>query len=545
MVVKTASWIDSGGSWSANYPVSIHVGDSQDWSENEPCVQGVTDFGTAVSLVSLDGASSLEPIKRQEVDGDYTGRPDLPASVIRFSCSAAGRWVHIVMEGKDFLTMGEVEVYGSRSVFAPQGRWTVACSRGTYLYDGNCVDCPKGWTTSTTPPSTDAGPELWTGCNVACSPSMLTDSSTGCKGAWYKGASWPTSNFDIRDCNAICSNVGKTCSRGGIEFAWGLERAQQVIEVLGETGTSRTSCGIMNAVSHAYDDAIDTEWSGLSKRTCGACKTGMCNFISDGPHYDDASGDPAFYSSTETTGPVCSGGHGDMNKYCVCALGETPAQTPSPAPGSNLPCTGCTGCGTRTATTWQISDGSGSGNYPNNADCDWIFIASDTSATAKITFATVDVENDYDYVRVYDCSTSDCSSKTEIREITGTGLTNVVVTGTTRVMMVTFTSDGSVTRAGFDGTFTQVVPATPAPTPAPTPRKFAPPDSIHFVFTSQTCFLQLYGSIQLGSVDPCDSSIKGTAIHHVWRLQSTTLKMKNAMQVRVQKRARQLATRGQ
>lgn len=91
VVVKTASWIDSGGSWSANYPVSIHVGDSQDWSENEPCVQGVTDFGTAASLVSLDGASSLEPIKRQEVDGDYTGRPDLPASVIRFSCSAAGR----------------------------------------------------------------------------------------------------------------------------------------------------------------------------------------------------------------------------------------------------------------------------------------------------------------------------------------------------------------------------------------------------------------------------------------------------------------------
>jgi hypothetical protein len=54
--------------------------------------------------------------------------------------------------------------------------------------------------------------------------------------------------------------------------------------------------------------------------------------------------------------------------------------------------------------------------------------------------------------------------------------------------------------------------------------------------------LELYRSIQLDPVDPCHSSTRVTAIHHLWRLQSTTLKMKNAMQMRIQKRARHLAT---
>ena len=190
----------------------------------------------------------------------------------------------------------------------------------------------------------------------------------------------------------------------------------------------------------------------------GSTRVMMVTFTSDGS-FEGAGFDATFTQEASAATPAPT--------PAPPTPSPTPAPTPSPTPAPG--CSGCTGCGTQTSTSWQISDGSGSGNYPNNADCDWIFIASDTSATAKITFSTVDVENRWDYVRVYDCSTSDCSSKTEIREITGTGLTNVVVTGTTRVMMVTFTSDGSVTRAGFDGTFTQV-----AATPSPTPRKFAP-----------------------------------------------------------------------
>jgi len=317
VVIKTASWIDSGGRWKANFPLSIHVGDSQDWSDNAPCASNVSGFGpdSGATLVSLNGSSSLEPVRLQERSFVYTGHPGLPASVIRFSCRATGRWVHVVLNGTDFLTMGEVEVYGNRTASSPRSPGTSGCSRGTYRYNGVCVDCPKGWTTSTLPLPANAGPEEWTGCSVACSPSMLSDSSTGCKGAWYKGASWPTSNSGVRDCNAICSNAGgKTCQKGGIEYAWGLERALQVIDILGETA----SCGVMNAVHRAYNSQ-DSDWSGLSKRTCGACYTGMCNYFSDGPHYDDASGNPSFYNSTETSGGTCTGGHGDMNKYCVCA----------------------------------------------------------------------------------------------------------------------------------------------------------------------------------------------------------------------------------
>lgn len=152
LIIKTASWIDFGGRWKENYPVSIYVGDSQDWTMNERCAVNVTDFGLGpqATLVSLNGASSLEPIRRPQVhSGFFTDHPDLPASVIRFSCQATGlgRWFHIVMQGTDFLTMGEVEVYGNRTVSPPHNRWTAGCSRGTYLYGGSCVECPKGWTT--------------------------------------------------------------------------------------------------------------------------------------------------------------------------------------------------------------------------------------------------------------------------------------------------------------------------------------------------------------------------------------------------------------
>ena len=114
------------------------------------------------------------------------------------------------------------------------------------------------------------------------------------------------------------------------------------------------------------------------------------------------------------------------------------------------PCTGCTGCGSTTGTSWTISDGSWGGNYPDNANCEWIFNAAYSSA--MVTFNGIDTESCCDFIRVYSCSAADCSNKTLQTTLKGQ-INNTVVYGTTNVMMVKFTTDGSVTRGGFSATF--------------------------------------------------------------------------------------------
>ena len=58
----------------------------------------------------------------------------------------ARRNVHIVVGGINTLMMGEMEVYGRRTATYSADRWE-GCSRGSYRYDGVCVECPVGWTT--------------------------------------------------------------------------------------------------------------------------------------------------------------------------------------------------------------------------------------------------------------------------------------------------------------------------------------------------------------------------------------------------------------
>jgi hypothetical protein len=137
-----------------------------------------------------------------------------------------------------------------------------------------------------------------------------------------------------------------------------------------------------------------------------------------------------------------------------------------------------------TATSWDISDGSGSGNYPNNADCEWIFIASDPSATAKITFSLLDL-NLYatwdgglfrDKVEVFECEDDDCTTKTEIQQLEGNSEfgkfdgewstwagEDFVVLGATRVMQVKFVSDYENPGGGFNATFDQIGEASDIP----------------------------------------------------------------------------------
>jgi hypothetical protein len=144
----------------------------------------------------------------------------------------------------------------------------------------------------------------------------------------------------------------------------------------------------------------------------------------------------------------------------------------SAAFGEMSVCTGCTGCGTYTGASWAISDGSGSSDYSSNALCEWIFIASNPSQRAQIMFSSFNTEIFRDHVRVYDCSTDDCSSRTQIRELSGSLSGSTLVQGNTRAIMVIFTTDGftaeGINATGFEATFTSF-DGTPSPTPYWTP----------------------------------------------------------------------------
>ena len=67
-----------------------------------------------------------------------------------------------------------------------------------------------------------------------------------------------------------------------------------------------------------------------------------------------------------------------------------------------LPCAGCASTCTvyNTSQGW-LTDGSGSSNYVNNANCSWM-IAPINATRVILTFTELDTERGWDYVTVYE-----------------------------------------------------------------------------------------------------------------------------------------------
>lgn len=311
--IKVAGWVRDDGSWKENYPVSIYVGDSRDWTQNCPCVLDVTNFShPQASLVGAVSGSINHVVGFSDVLTAPNSESILPNSTVDFFCptGTVGRNVHIVVGGINTLMMGEMEVYGRRTATYSADRWE-GCSRGSYRYDGVCVECPVGWTTPTAPVSLPAntGPESWTGCILPCSSTMLADSTTGCRGAWYKGKSWPeTSTNGVWSCNKICGDAGKTCQSGGMDYAWTWERFDKVLALFGGVACQR--------YRHENDPTMFP-----SIDTCGGCGTGSCYPGSKpGNVDDDGTGNPSLFNYTDVESVQCTwAGNFNRRRYCSCA----------------------------------------------------------------------------------------------------------------------------------------------------------------------------------------------------------------------------------
>lgn len=105
----------------------------------------------------------------------------------------------------------------------------------------------------------------------------------------------------------------------------------------------------------------------------------------------------------------------------------------------------------------------GRSNYSNNAHCEWIFYTN--SSTAGLDLGVYFYRHyldeaiyggSGDYIEVYSCNTTDCSERTEKRELRGTMTSGVIVRPNTgaRAIMVRFITDGHGTARGFDAFFT-------------------------------------------------------------------------------------------
>lgn len=109
----------------------------------------------------------------------------------------------------------------------------------------------------------------------------------------------------------------------------------------------------------------------------------------------------------------------------------------------------CQGTTQLTAPNGTFSDGSGNSDYTNRANCRWL-IQPPGATFIQLTFSSFNTESNYDFVRVYDGPTT---SSPLLGSYSGTSIPPTL-TSTGGSMLVVFTSDSSITRAGWEASYT-------------------------------------------------------------------------------------------
>lgn len=115
------------------------------------------------------------------------------------------------------------------------------------------------------------------------------------------------------------------------------------------------------------------------------------------------------------------------------------------------PPTPCTGTTTLTSNTGTFSDGSGTSNYLNNTNCSWLILPTN-GLNIALNLLTFDTESNFDFVTVYDGPNT---ASPVLGRFSG-NITPPIVTSTGPSMFVQFTSDGSITRQGWDASYVTV-----------------------------------------------------------------------------------------
>ncbi len=118
--------------------------------------------------------------------------------------------------------------------------------------------------------------------------------------------------------------------------------------------------------------------------------------------------------------------------------------------GASTPTSFCNGNTVLTAASDVFSDGSGSSNYQDNANCSWL-IQPVGASQVTLTFTSFNTELNYDSVKVYDGINA---SAPLLLEWTGNTTPPSSITSTTGAMFVRFTSDVSQNDLGWEASYT-------------------------------------------------------------------------------------------
>nr|XP_026694939.1 cubilin isoform X5 [Ciona intestinalis] len=102
-----------------------------------------------------------------------------------------------------------------------------------------------------------------------------------------------------------------------------------------------------------------------------------------------------------------------------------------------------------TSTSQPITSPNYPNNYPNNADCTWTITASD-GMRIQLNLISFSTERGYDYLTI-------SSDGRQLARISGI-YSNRIYTSVGKTLTLRFTSDGSVTRSGFNATFVEYMP---------------------------------------------------------------------------------------
>ena len=124
-------------------------------------------------------------------------------------------------------------------------------------------------------------------------------------------------------------------------------------------------------------------------------------------------------------------------------------QTPFPT----VTCSGPCSCpATSASASGTFSDGPG--EYGNNVTCRWLVSSAagqEVMPEVSISFPAFDTESGYDYVYINECQDSSCGSLTQIAQLDGNSVDpSTAYVSSTGHLQVVFSTDGKVTRSGFE-----------------------------------------------------------------------------------------------
>ena len=285
-----------------------------------------------------------------------------------------------------------------------------SCPAGKYQNATGASDCKACVTGGTSP----EGSTSQTDC--VCDAGYYGDGITRCK-ACTPG--WFAETAGSAQC-AACPAGSYAAASGAIACA-----SCPVGKYQNATGASdcKACPAHSNSTAGSAACACDASYYGDGITSCQACVTGGTS-----PE-----------GSTSQTDCVCDAGYyGDGITYCnACAPGTYAFPTSVTCSG---PCECVPSLG---PTSGTISDGPG--DYPNNANCEWLIAAP---GAVSLTFSAFNTESGWDYVSVNECTSATCSDKTQLAKLHGTQGNGQTYSSSTGYLQVVLTSDGSSTHVG-------------------------------------------------------------------------------------------------